>query len=138
MRRRRKSGLAAAGGCLAAYVVLAVAFHWLMRPVVGKNFAAVAYEPPVATFASRFDALSEAPARAALPARAASGPAISTAAAASAPDTAVAPKKAPKKHVARTRPPAPLPQDQWVRGHQNQQTPWDFASRGFFGNRPWF
>jgi hypothetical protein len=139
LRRHRKSGLAAAGSCLAVYVVLAVAFHWLIKPVVGKNYGPAAYLPPE-TFAARFDALPEAPARAAFASPVSSPlapePAIATAVKAPAPDTAAAPKKAPKKHVARARP--PRPQEQPIKAQQNPGSPWDFASRGLFGNRPWF
>ncbi len=135
MRRHRKSALAAAGSCLAIYVVLAVAFHWLIKPVVGKNYGPATYLPPE-TFALRFDALPEAPARAALASPVAPEPAAAAAVTAGAPDTAVAPKKAPKKHVARARP--PRPQEQPVRPQQSAGAPWDFVSRGLFGNRPWF
>jgi hypothetical protein len=50
-RRRGSSALAVVGGCLAVYVVLAAAFHWLMEPTVAKNQAVVAYQPSPARIA---------------------------------------------------------------------------------------
>src|SRR6267142_2393699 len=48
--RRQDFRLAAGVGfCLGVYVVLAVAFHWLMQPTVSENYGIAAYKPPPAT-----------------------------------------------------------------------------------------
>src|SRR5262249_8989496 len=44
-RVRGSSALAAVGGCLGVYVVLATGFHWLVEPTLGKNQGVTAYEP---------------------------------------------------------------------------------------------
>ena len=134
--RHRKSGLVVVGICLGVYVVFAVAFHRLIEPAVGKNYGVAAYKPPVATVVAHSDAVPVAPTAPEVPSPVASEPYVSAASAAPVPDTtkktaAVVPKKAPKKPVART----PPRQDQWPRERQN---PWDFASRGSYGYRPWF
>src|SRR5712671_110911 len=47
--RQDLSLAAGVGFCLGAYVLLAVAFHWLMQPTVSENYGIAAYKPPPAT-----------------------------------------------------------------------------------------
>jgi hypothetical protein len=50
-RFRRSSALAVIGGCLGAYVVFAVGFHWFVEPTLGKNQGVAAYDPAPARIA---------------------------------------------------------------------------------------
>jgi hypothetical protein len=49
-RHRQTSTLALVGRCLVAYVIVATAFYWLVEPIRGKSYAALAEMPnPAAT-----------------------------------------------------------------------------------------
>src|SRR5262249_33404688 len=50
-RFRRSSALAVVGGCLGAYAVFAVGFHWFVEPTLGKNQGVAAYDPSPARIA---------------------------------------------------------------------------------------
>src|SRR5262245_57264444 len=77
-RFRRSSALAVVGGCLGAYAVFAVGFHWFVEPSLGKNQGVAAYDPSPARIAPT-PSLAVAPAVRPEPAsRVASKPATST------------------------------------------------------------
>ena len=106
--RRQDFRLAAGVGfCLGVYVVLAIAFHWLMQPTVSENYGIAAYKPPPATVVVYPKAPFVPPAPPELPsASIAAEPPASMAFAAAIPDTtkkspAEVLKQVPKKHVAR-------------------------------------
>jgi hypothetical protein len=109
--RRQDFRLAAGVGfCLGVYVVLAVAFHWLMQPTVSENYGVAAYKPPPATIVVYREGPFVPPPPSKLPPSAvAEEPPASAAFAAALPEVAQKPApavQAPKKHVARTPPDA--------------------------------
>jgi hypothetical protein len=85
-RSRGSSALAVVGSCLGVYVVLAVAFHWLMEPTVAKNQGVAPYEPSPARIVQASGPPSVPPVRSGLPSRVTSKPPTSATA------TTVAPK----------------------------------------------
>jgi hypothetical protein len=118
-RQQDFSLAAGVGFCLGAYVLLAVAFHWLMQPTVSENYGIAAYKPPPATvvpyaktpFVPPTPELpSSSIAAEPLPSAAfAAEPPPSAAFAAAIPEVEEKPsveiaKQAPTKHVARTTP----------------------------------
>jgi hypothetical protein len=60
-RRKGSYVWAVVGGCLAIYVIFAVAFNWLIAPIVAKNEGGEPYKPPPATTALQSDAPLVAP-----------------------------------------------------------------------------
>jgi hypothetical protein len=128
-RHRGLSALAVVASGLGVYVVVAIAFHWLIEPTVAKNHGVVADKPAPAVVMQHPPATFLAPAaQLELPSRFVSKPRpLATAAA---PDTTdVVPKKTPRKQAARTT----------VRQERPAyRNPWDFAWGGFNGSRPWF
>ena len=136
--RRQEFRLAAGVGlCLGVYVVLAVAFHWLMQPTVSENYGIAAYKPPPATIVVYPKAPFVPPARSELPsASIAVEPPASMAFAAAIPDTTKKPpaevlKQVPKKHVAR-------PTARRERPARERRNPWDYAWGSSYGYRPWY
>jgi hypothetical protein len=61
VRRRISYATAVLGGCLGVYVILAVAFHWLIEPSVSKSHAVAPYSPAAATIAQYSDGPIAAP-----------------------------------------------------------------------------
>jgi hypothetical protein len=132
--RQDLSLAAGVGFCLGAYVLLAVAFHWLMQPTVSENYGIAAYKPPPATIVvypkgpfvppapSELPSLSVAAEPAALAAFAAvvleveEKPAVE------------APKKAPQKRVARTTPRQETGRDRRNSGEHVSHSPYEFRS----------
>lgn len=133
LRDRALSNLAVIGSCLGVYVVLAIAFHWLIGPTVAKNPGAVVDKPAPAMETQSPIATSSIPATQSQlqPLRFVSKP--QGLAAAAAPDaTDVVPRKTPKKQMARKT---------VRRERPASRNPWDFGFGGPFSNnrsRPWF
>ena len=114
--------MAVVGSCLGVYVVLAIAFHWLIEPTVAKNHVVVADKPAPAVVMQHPPAPSLAPAaQLELPSRFVSKPRpLATAAAPAATDAV--PKTTPRKQVARTT----------VRPERTaDRNPWGFGWGGF-------
>jgi hypothetical protein len=97
-RPRKSSALAVLGGCLGAYAVLAIAFHWFIEPSVGKTYAVYA-PPPMAVAPPQAD---PGPAVSPMAARRPALTAFPTAAPNTTGDSSVT-KDTPKKQIARTR-----------------------------------
>lgn len=122
--RRRSSAWVIILSCLAAYVVLAVGFRSFVQPVA-NSYAAAKVGPP----------LEQMPAAPAVPAARPSSDPVKqvrvdvTPAAAPENPPAAAPKKTPRKQLSRN----PERRDQF-----GFRSPFDFASRGSNGGRPWF
>jgi hypothetical protein len=120
------------GSCIGVYVILALAFNWLIEPTVAKSReAAAALPPPVtatpdAQFAAsargRSELLSPSPIRQAIKPPAVA-PAVAAAPTRAESATPVETKKPPRKQVARTR------SEPRERG-----TPFDFAFAPFNNN----
>jgi hypothetical protein len=111
------------GGCLGVYAALAIAFHSLIEPSVGKSY--VAYQPPPLAVVT--PASEPAPP---LPSKTS----IDAAFAAARPETPddipeVTPKTPERKHAARTR------QSHAARERRN---PFSFVFGSFNGSRRWF
>jgi hypothetical protein len=53
LQHRALSGLAVIGSCLGVYVVLAIAFHWLIGPTVAKNPGGVVADQPPSAMATQ-------------------------------------------------------------------------------------
>ena len=136
-RHQEFSLVAGVGICLGGYVVLAVAFHWLMQPTVFENYGVAAYKPPPGTIVVYPEAPFVPPAPSELPlSSVAAEPPALAAFATAIPEVeerpvAEVPKKALKKQVARKTPRHERP----VREHRN---PWDYAWGPSYGYRPWF
>ena len=128
--RRQDYRLAAGVGfCLGVYVVLAVAFHWLMQPTVSENYGVAAYKPPPATIVVYPKAPFVPPPPSELPSSSiAEEPPASTAFAAAPAEVL---KQVPKKHVARTAPRRERPA-------RERRNPWDYAWGPSYGYRPWY
>jgi hypothetical protein len=136
--RRQDFRLAAGVGfCIGVYVVLAIAFHWLMQPTVSENYGVAAYKPPPATIVVYPKAPFVPPPPSELPSSSiAEEPPASMAFAAAIPDTTKKPpaevlKQVPKKHVARTAPRRERPA-------RERRNPWDYAWGPSYGYRPWY
>ena len=113
-RRRGSSILAVIGSCLAVYIVLAVGYHSLIEPNVGKNYTPT----PEGRSVGVVPVLSPV----------AVEPSASAAFAAATPDAtekaaAVAQKSTSKKHASRSQ-------------QDRLRNPWDFAWGN--GSRRWF
>jgi hypothetical protein len=113
LRHSRRQGspvLAIVGACLGIYVVLAVAFHWLVEPTLAKSREAAASKPPPATAVGYRAAALAAYARSTPPSPVASTPPVTAKAPASAAvaaadakeQAAEVPKKAAKKQAPAT------------------------------------
>ena len=134
LRNRALSNLAVIGSGLGVYVVLAIAFHWLIGPTVAKNPGGVVVDKPAPAMATQSPiatSLTPATQSELQPLRFVSKP--QGLAAAAAPDTTdVVPRKTRKKQVARKT----------VRRERlASRNPWDFGLGGPFSNnrsRPWF
>ena len=111
--------LAVVGSCLGVYVVVAVAFHWLVAPTVAKNQAM-----PTATMVHYQGAALAALVQSEPQSRAADTPTTATVAAELPESTgtvATVPKKTPKKSARKTVRRERPARDFW--------NPWNFAFR---------
>jgi hypothetical protein len=102
-RSRGSSVLAVVGGCLGAYAVFAVAFHWLVEPTV-KNQAVAPYEASLARAVQSSATSFVTPARPDLPSRVTSKPPASATVAARAPKSTEPARSEPPSRV----PPPPM------------------------------
>jgi hypothetical protein len=122
-RRQDLSLAARVGVCIGVYVLLAVAFHWLMQPTVSENFGIAAYKPLPATIVVYSKVPFVPPAPSELPsASVATEPPALAAFAAVVPEVVEKPavevlQPAPQKRVARTRP------------RPDHRNSWDHVSR---------
>jgi hypothetical protein len=127
LQYRALSGPAVIGSCLGVYVVLAIAFHWLIGPTVAKNPRGVVADKPASAMATQSPTATffTPAAQSELQPRLESKPqGLPTAAAPDATD--VVPKKTPKKQVTRKTVQQERP---------SSRNPWSFDFGGFFNNR---
>jgi hypothetical protein len=122
---------AGVGFCFGAYVLLAVAFYWLMQPVITENYGIAAYKPPPATTVV-YPKTPFVPSAPSEPPSVAAEPPPLAAFAAVVPEVVKTPvvetpKQAPQKRAARTAPRKETGRDRNSWDHVSR-SPYEFRS----------